>query len=136
MIVDTGPLVAYFDRRERAHGWVAGEMAGLRPPLYTCEAVLTESCFLLQRVYPDGIQRLRGWLERELLTVPFQLSEGMRRPFDLMHRYANLPMSLADACLVHMIEIGAGDRIFTLDQHFRIYRHSGRRAIPVLMLEV
>ena len=42
-------------------------------------------------------------------------------------------MSLADACLVAMVEQEIGDRVFTLDQHFHVYRHSGRRVVPVLM---
>lgn len=52
-----------------------------------------------------------------------------------MEKYRNLPMSLADASLVAMVERGIGDRIFTLDKHFRIYRHSGRRVVPILMPE-
>lgn len=44
-------------------------------------------------------------------------------------------MSLADACLVAMVERGMGDRVFTLNGGFKIYRHSGRRVVPVLMSE-
>ncbi len=50
-----------------------------------------------------------------------------------MRAYRDLPMSLADASLVAMVEAGAGDRVFTLDEHFRVYRHSGRRVVPVLI---
>ncbi len=52
-----------------------------------------------------------------------------------MKKYRNLPMSLADASLLAMVEAGIGDRVFTLDKHFRVYRHSGRRVVPVLMPE-
>ena len=49
IIVDTGPLVAYFNRQDRWHRWVADQMAALNPPLLTCEPVITEACFLIQR---------------------------------------------------------------------------------------
>lgn len=133
VLVDTGPLVAYLDRREEAHEWVSSQMAHIRSPLLTCEAVLTEACFLLQRSFPDGVRRLESWLSRDLLRVSFDLADHGVRVFRLMETYANLPMSLADACLVVMVEKGIGNRIFTLDKHFRIYRHSGRRIVPVLM---
>lgn len=108
-------------------------MTLLRPPLFTSESVLAEACFLLNRSFPDGVQRLESWLSRDLLHVSFDLSDHWSRVFKLMESYTKLPMSLADACLVTMVESGIGDRVFTLDAHFRIYRHSGRRVVPVLM---
>lgn len=132
-MLDTGPLLAYFDRRENNHSWVAQAMARIQPPLITCEAVLAECCFLFQRSFPDGVRRLDRWREKGLLKIRSPFSENTGRPFNLMHRYDNLPMSFADACLVSMIESGLGERVFTLDGHFRIYRHSGRRVVPVLM---
>ena len=51
VIVDAGPLVAAIDRRDRFHNWVTKEWAKLSPPLLTCEAVLSEACFLLRNVY-------------------------------------------------------------------------------------
>ena len=133
--MDTGPLVAYFDLREMHHGWVASEMARIQPPLMTCEAVLAECCFLFQRSFPDGVQRFHRWVDKGLLEICSPHSENARRPFELMHRYRNLPMSFADACQVAMIESGQGDRVFSLDAHFSIYRHSGRRIIPVILPE-
>jgi len=134
-LIDAGPLVAYFDRREAHNPWVTTQMSELRPPLITCEAVLTEACFLLGKRNPDGIRRLASWLERGLLLIDFDLSTHWQATFALMQQYADLPMSLADACLVTMIDQGHGDRIFTLDHHFRIYRRKNRRVVPVLMPE-
>lgn len=45
----------------------------------------------------------------------------------------DLPMSLADACLVRMAEIIAGASVYTLDTRFRVYRKNGRQTIPVIM---
>jgi predicted nucleic acid-binding protein len=44
IVVDTGPLVAYFNRQDRWHRWVADQMAALNPPLVTCEPVITDAC--------------------------------------------------------------------------------------------
>ncbi len=50
-----------------------------------------------------------------------------------MRRYANVPMSLADACLVRMSELAAGCVLFTLDGDFRIYRRHRRQKIPLVI---
>lgn len=49
-----------------------------------------------------------------------------------MRRYADVPMSLADACLVRMSELSDDASVLTLDSDFRIYRRLGRQAIPLL----
>ncbi len=49
-----------------------------------------------------------------------------------MRRYSNVPMSLADACLVWIVEQTKNASVLTLDSGFRIYRQAGRRVIPVL----
>jgi predicted nucleic acid-binding protein len=51
----------------------------------------------------------------------------------LVAKYSDLPMSLADACLVRMAEVNAGSSVFTLDGHFNVYRKHGRRIIPTIM---
>lgn len=51
----------------------------------------------------------------------------------LMRKYEDLPMSLADACLVRLAELNPGASVFTLDAHFRVYRKHGRQQIPVIM---
>lgn len=51
----------------------------------------------------------------------------------MVELYADVPMSLADACLVRMAELHAQSKVFTLDQDFRIYRKHSRHVIPVLI---
>ena len=132
VIVDTGILVAAFDRSDAWTGWVADTLKHVRPPMTTCEAVLAETWFLIQH-RPDGWSKVINWLELGFLKVDFSLAESQSRVIDLMGKYRDLPMSLADACLVVMVEKGMGDRVFTLDRHFRIYRRNHRRVVPVLM---
>jgi hypothetical protein len=52
---------------------------------------------------------------------------------DLLEKYSNIPMSLADACLVRMSELREDSVVFTIDRDFRLYRRYGRRVIPTLM---
>jgi predicted nucleic acid-binding protein len=132
VIVDTGPLVALLNRRERHHQWCREQFKLLRPPLLTSEAVISEGCFLLQDI-AGGTDALLELLSRGVVTIPFTLMDELPAVARLVARYGSVPMSLADACLVRMSEQYADSRIFTLDRHFRIYRKSGRAPIPTLM---
>ncbi len=119
------------DADEANHGWVMSQIERLRPPLVTCEAVLSEAAFLLQRA------RAPSFLVPQLVTRGFV---SVAKLFDddavvitrLMSRYRNVPMSLADACLVRLVERTANATLFTLDSDFSIYRQKGRRIIPLL----
>lgn len=134
LLLDTGPLVAWLDREDQWHEIAVGLSKNVHTPFLTCEPVLTEACFLLHAM-PGAICRIREWIGHGFIRVPFRLQDESQRIFGLMEKYHNLPMSLADASLVAMVENGIGDRVFTLDEHFRVYRHSGRRMVPVLMPE-
>lgn len=72
-------------------------------------------------------------LERGMVRSAFELTSHLRRVRALMERYASVPMSFADACLVRMTEEHADVVVWTLDSDFRVYRRHGRQAIPTLM---
>lgn len=93
---------------------------------------MTEAAFLLKREGGDP-DRLMAMLERGVLKLDFSLDDHWSDVRELMRRYRDTPMSLADACLVRMAEIHAGATIFTLDRDFTVYRKHGRQVIPVLM---
>lgn len=131
IIVDTGPLVAYFNRRDAWHAWAVAQMAALAPPLYTCEAVIAEACFLVQRAGGRPSDMV-GKLTREVLRIGFDLAGEADAVESLMLRYADTPMSLADACLVRMTELHPDCRLFTLDSDFDHYRRNARQVIPLL----
>ena len=130
--MDTGPLVAFLRRAEAAHRWTVARFAELPAPFVTCEPVLAETFFLVAR-QPDGPRRFFELLDSGLLEVHFQVMAEQRALGKLIHKYKDLPMSLADACLVRMAELSVGTVVFTLDTHFRIYRKHGRQTIPVVM---
>ena len=131
VIVDTGPIVALLDADDQQHAWVKAQFARLRPPLITCEAVLTESCFLIARGGGDASAVIQ-LAERGVISVGQLFDTEAASVARLMRRYENVPMSLADACLVRLIELTSQSTLFTLDSDFEIYRQKGRRLIPLL----
>ena len=131
VIVDTGPIVALLDADDQYHAWVRAQFARLRPPLLSCEAVLTESCFLIARGGGDATDVLQ-LVERGVLSIAQLFDAEAASIARLMRRYRNVPMSLADACLVRLIELTSQATLFTLDSDFEIYRQKGRRLIPLL----
>jgi predicted nucleic acid-binding protein len=131
IIIDTGPLVAYLNRRDRWHRWVVDQMAALTPPLVTCEPVLTEACFLIQRAGGRATDLVRKVTQRSL-QIGIDVADDAAAIESLMQRYADTPMSLADACLVRLAERLPDCRLFTLDADFEHYRRNGRQVIPLL----
>ena len=131
VIVDTGPLVAFLNKRDSWHDWAVAQLATIEPPIETCEAVLSEAAFLL-RGEPRGADALLELLERDLVFCTFHLDEAVEHVRRLMKRYQNVPMSLADACLVRITEERRVSTILTLDSDFRRYRRLGRQTIPLI----
>lgn len=131
-LLDTGPLVSFLTSGLRHHSWAVEQWKRLRPPLLTCEPVLTEAAFLLKREGRDA-DGLFELLERGVIRVALELQKERADLRALMHRYRKRPMSLADACLVRLSEIHADGEVFTLDSDFRIYRRHVNRVISVRM---
>ena len=133
VVVDTGPIVALLDMDEARHDWARARFEELRAPLLTCEAVLSEASFLLRRAGADPSLPVRlvrrGVLEVASLFDTDADADALAR---LMRRYADVPMSFADACLVRIVERTRDGSVMTLDSDFRIYRQARRRTIPLL----
>ena len=132
VLLDTGPLVSFLASGLRHHLWTVEQWKRLRPPLLTCEPVLTEAAFLLTREGRDA-DAVFELLERKVIRIALSVQEEQADLRALTHRYRNRPMSLADACLVRLSEIHKSGEIFTLDSDFRIYRRHGDKVIPVRM---
>jgi predicted nucleic acid-binding protein len=134
VIIDTGPLVAFLNKSDKYHDWALTQFSQLNPPFFTCESVISEVCFLLRHT-ENGPQNVFKLLERELIQIPFKLEAEISTIINLMNKYKNIPMSLADACLVRMCEQIADSTICTLDSDFKIYRKEKRKVIPVIIPE-
>lgn len=130
-LLDTGPFVAFFDRKDAKHRWAYDQMDLLQPPLLTCEPVLAEAAFLLQRGTGNPALVLQA-LQQGTLQVAFDVETEAAALEALMRRYSDVPMSLADACLVRLSELHQDCRVFTLDRAFTRYRRHGRHVIPLL----
>lgn len=126
-LVDSGFLVALLRRRDTHREWAASQAEAFPPPWCTCEAALSEAFHLLG---PRGVPALGALLSRDALRVPFVLAEDLEPILRLLKKYADVPISLADACLVRMTETLADPLVLTTDADFRIYRRHGRQVVP------
>ena len=133
-LLDTGPLVSFLAAGLRHHRWAWEQWRLFRPPLLTCEPVLTEAAFLLKREGQEA-DPLFALLERGVIRIALAVQEEQADLRALMHRYRNRPMSLADACLVRLAEITSLP-ICTLDGDFAIYRAHGRRPLNLISLDL
>jgi len=127
VIVDAGFLVALLSGGDANHSWAAAQAARLPPPWTTCEASLAEAFRLLG---PAGAPGLRALLERRAATCTFHAGKEIAPLLKLMAKYAQVPMSFEDACLVRMTETMADPVVLTTDAEFRNYRRLGRKAVP------
>jgi predicted nucleic acid-binding protein len=130
-IVDTGPLVAFFDRAERHHRWVAERFEELDAPLLVCEPVLAETMYLLAR-YPRAQDTILELIQTGALRVAFRLEEHLGNLRKLLQKYRDTPMSLANACIVRMSEIHDRHAVLTLDSDFLVYRKNGRTSLKLI----
>ncbi len=131
VLLDTGPLVGYLNHNDQHHEWAVECWSALFDPLWTCEAVLSEAIFVLQSERADAEPLLR-LIERRIIRLDFMIEDHRSDVFRLLRRYADQPMSLADACLVRMAELADPCQVFTTDKDFLVYRRKGRHVIPLL----
>jgi uncharacterized protein len=108
IIIDTGVLVAFMMPSDKFHQWAVSSLTNIQYPVLTCEAVITEVCFLLQRVH-GGREKALQLVKQGYIEIPFRLCDEIESVEKLMQRYDSVPISLADACLVRMSEILCAD---------------------------
>lgn len=131
ILVDTGPIVAYLRAREHYHDGALEQFNKLPAPLLPCEAVLMEAAYLVQRSgsHPERVLDL---VTTGALTLGFDMEAEAEALKHLLRQYHDVPMSLADACLVRMAEIYPHSTVLTLDSDFHIYRRRRREIIAVI----
>jgi uncharacterized protein len=130
VLVDAGFLIALLSRRDAKHGWVAAQAERFPPPWKTCDAALSEAFHLLG---PRGVPALASLLSRRAVVSAFHLADTPEAVLALMRKYADVPMSFAEACLVRMAEVLPDPVLLTTDTDFRIYRRLGRRVVPSVL---
>lgn len=132
IILDTGPLIALLNSRDPRHEWVREQWDTIEAPLLTCEAVVSEACFLARHLVDLGQEKVLEFVRRGAVDPSFPLADEIDAVVRLVRKYRDVPMSLADACLVRMSELHPDRPIFTLDRDFTIYRRNRRQRIPLL----
>ena len=132
LLVDAGPLVALIDRADPAHAACVTALKTVRDPLVTVWPAFTEAMYLLGRSW-EGQKALWSRLETNALGLAPLDDVDAPRMRELMEKYRDLPMDLADAALVRVAERDSLIRIFTLDRtHFSLYRPGGRRRFSIV----
>lgn len=132
-VLDTGPLVAFFDRSDRYHEWAKTQWAEAPVPMLSCEAVFAEATYLLHEHAGLAPARVLALVERKLISLPFSLEQNAGAVIRLLERYGDKEMQLADACVVRMSELERNCRVFTVDKReFQIYRRFERQLIPLV----
>ena len=127
VLVDAGFLVALLSRRDSHHHWAAAQAPRFPPPWRSCEAALSEAFYLLGT---RGAPAISALLRRRSLIVAFDLAKELEPVLKLLQKYTNVPMSLADGCLVRMTETSSDPIILTTDADFQIYRRHSRHVVP------
>lgn len=122
ILVDTGPLVALSDPADGSHERCVEALAAINEPIATTVPVLTEAFHLLGPA-SVGAQRLMDFIADDGLRVLHMDDSVLNHAFELMEKYADKPMDLADASLVAVAEQLDLQTVFTLDRtDFSIYR--------------
>ena len=132
ILLDTGPIVAFFDKDDQYHARCLESLKKIQEPLLTTWPVITE-CFYLLGFSPEVQESLWLFIERGGLGISPLEKEHYALCRDLMRRYKDLPMDLADATLVALAETLGISRIFTLDhKDFSIYRFKHTRRFTLI----
>jgi hypothetical protein len=132
VLVDAGPLVALIDRGDEHHQRCVDALRGIRDPLMTVWPAVTEAMYLLG---PSWTAQAGLWemVESEAVALLQLDGDDVPRMAELMRKYKDLPMDLADAALVRVAERERIRHIFTLDQRdFRVYRPAGLGRLSLL----
>ena len=131
-LLDTGVIVALLDRDERHHLQCVETVSDLIGPLVTCEAVVAEACYLLRRTSgaPEAVIKN---VANGVFQTPMRLTDQASDVEKLLRKYHDVPMALADACLVDLANQMDTGQILTLDHDFEIYRWRSRRKFELLI---
>ncbi|MBI4124665.1 MAG: PIN domain-containing protein [Deltaproteobacteria bacterium] len=119
-------------RNDIHHEKTKALLKNLAPPLRTCEAVLSEACFLIQKADPKGPQEILKLGQKGFYELDFEIKEHLHPIQNIFKKYEDQNISFADACLIRMAEIHQEPRILTFDSDFKIYRWDRTQRFTIL----
>lgn len=132
ILLDTGPLIALLSQNDANHARARRLFAECVPPFRCCEAVIAEACFLMSKVHAAGPAEVVALARRGVYDVAMSIEEHWASIEALFRKYADRPISLADACLIRCAEIHQEARILTFDGDFGVYRWARNRKFEIL----
>ena len=121
ILLDTSVIVALFDSTDANHDLCDAAIAELIQPFVTCEAVITEACYLLRK-YPKAVEAILANIESGVFRIPLRLERSVSSIRTIQRKYADVPADFADVCLIQLADEIETGRILTLDAHFVQYR--------------
>lgn len=124
-LVDSGPLVALFDKGDQYHQQALDFLKAFAGELITTTPVLTEVTYLLDFSASAQIDFIR-WVSEGAVTLVELIRNDLLRIAELAQKYSDLPMDFADASLIAVGERLGIRQIATIDSHFHLYRMKGR----------
>jgi uncharacterized protein len=131
VLLDTGVIVALLDRSEKFHQVCAVAVRELEAPIITCEAVIAESCYLLRNL-PGAPEAVIENVGAGIFQLPFQLSREAVGVKQILRKYRDRKIDLADACLIRLADEFETADILTLDKDFEIYRWGRNKPFQLL----
>lgn len=132
LLLDAGPLVAFLDKGDASHDRAKLVFSQSSLPFRTCESVISEACFLMKRISAGGPADVLSFVDRHVVEIHFLLSKEYKAIQELLKKYQDQPISLADACLIRMAEIYHQPQIITFDSDFEIYRWGGKKKFEIV----
>ena len=131
-LLDTGVIVALLDQDEQHHLQCVEVISDIIGPLVTCEAAVAEACYLLRRTLGAPEAAIKN-IVNGVFQIPVRLVERAAPVETLLKKYRDVPMDLADACLVDLADQMDSGQILTLDRDFELYRWRSRRKFELLV---
>src|SRR5438105_4510394 len=116
-LMDTGPLVAALNPADKWHTWAAERLKELPRPFASCEAVFSEAVFLLGGSARRSVISLFAQGHGKIVS----LHQDIDRIAALLNKYADVPMDVADGCLVRLSELHRKLPVVTVDRDFLVY---------------
>lgn len=133
VLVDAGPLVALLNASDRHHDACRATVQSIKTRLWTVWPAVTEAAYLLTSGPPGAPFHLLDMLSAGKIEIAELTKVDAQRIGDLMRKYADLPMDLADAAIVRVGERDGIDTVFTLDRRdFSLYRPAHVRRFRLL----
>jgi predicted nucleic acid-binding protein len=132
VLLDTGPLVALLSKADANHARAEQLFGACLPPLRCPEAVLAEACFLMRKVDAAGPAEILALGRKGVYELSITVEGHWANLEALLKKYADMPISLADACLIRSAEVHNEPRILTFDGDFLVYRWSRSKRFELI----